>query len=141
MIPRYLPRVELACVIAVDAENPTEGDLRLSGGNLVWLTDLSAEVAQRLTVRLNFFKGEWWYDQNQGTPYYQQILVKDPDISVLRAVFSRIVLDTPGVATITRLDVAEPDANREVAVTFEARLTDGTRFRSQDFPPFIVRVP
>lgn len=133
--------MELAIARSVDAENPTVGDLRLSGGTLVWTTDLATEVAQRLTVRFNFFKGEWFLDRRQGTPWYQEVFVKDPDPAVLRAIFSSVILGTAGVATLERLTLGEPDADRELSLSFEARLTDGSRFLSSAFGPFLVRVP
>src|SRR5690606_28796586 len=88
----------------VDSNNPVEGDLHLSGGDLVWTTDLGQEVAQRLRVRFRFFRGEWFLDRREGTPWYGEILVKNPSPRTVRAIFRNIILRTPGVAALNQLD-------------------------------------
>lgn len=107
----------------------------------MWLDDLPAEVAQRLTVRLNFFKGEWFLDRRQGIPYYQELLIKEPESRVVRGVFSSVISGTPGIASLDSLTIGEPDADRLVDITFTATLTNGQRFRSSAYGPFVVRVP
>lgn len=133
--------MQLAIALVVDGENPTVGDLRLSGGDLVWLDDFTAETAQRLTIKFSFFKGEWFLDRRQGTPYYQELLVKEPDSKIVRGVFSQIILADPGVAELLSLTISEPDSDRLVTVDFSARLKNGVTLRSSDFGPFLVRVP
>jgi hypothetical protein len=133
--------VELAIALTVDGENPIIGDLSLSGGDLVWLDDFALETAQRLTIKFNFFKGEWFLDRRQGTPYYQELLVKEPDRNTARGVFRRIIGSDPGVAEVISLTLSEPDAERQAEVVFSARLKNGATLRSTDHGPFLVRVP
>lgn len=133
--------MELAIARTVDGENPIVGDLMLSSGDLVWLDDFALETAQRLTVKFSFFKGEWFLDRRQGTPYYQELLVKEPDRNTARGVFRRIILSDPGVAEVISLTLSEPDAERQAEVVFSARLKNGVTLRSTDHGPFIVRVP
>lgn len=122
----------------VDAENPDVGDLRLSAGDVVWETDLGQEVAQRLLTRLNFWRGEWFLNTSAGTPYVQAILgIKAVPHSVVRAVFSSVVLGTPGVASLDRLEFTI-GTDRRLVLDFVARLTNGQVFRSSDFGPFVV---
>lgn len=42
----------------------------------VLTSDLAKEVAQRLTVAFNFFRGEWFLDTREGLPYYEEIIKK-----------------------------------------------------------------
>lgn len=133
--------MELAIVVGADFENPTVGDLLLVNGTLVFTSDLGLEVAQRLLTRLNFFKGEWFFDRRQGVPYYQQLLVKGVDSAVVRSVFTQVITGTKGVANLTNLTIGEPDANRESQIVFACLLTNGQRFKSTDYGAFIVRVP
>lgn len=134
--------MELAITLTEDGENPVVGDLRLSAGRLVWTSDLALEVAQRIAVRLQFFKGEWWLDRRQGLPWYEQVLVKSPDLPVVRGIFSKVITETPGLATLESLILGEPDADRLGELAFSGRLTNGQRFTSAVFGrPYLVRVP
>ena len=50
--------MELGCTLIQDLNNPELGDLRLGdNGDVVILTELGGEVAQRLHVRFMFFQG------------------------------------------------------------------------------------
>lgn len=131
--------VTLELVVSVDAENPVEGDLRLEGGDLVWLTDPMEIIAQKLRVRFRFFKGEWFLDLTQGVPYYQSILVKAPSRTVLEAIFRQVILSTPGVVSMDLLTVALDNVTRELSVEFRARVDGGRIFDSRDYGPFLVR--
>lgn len=129
--------MELAISLDVDAENPNPGDLRLKHGNLVWTTDLGEEVAQRLIVRFNFWKTEWFANLDAGTPWLQAIFDKAVPDRVVRAVLSAVIATTEGVAAIDSLTFTTTD--RVLDVQFTARLQDGTAFRSTEYGPFVVR--
>jgi hypothetical protein len=71
--------MEFACTTVASIVNPDVGDLALSDlGDAFIRTTLADEFAQRLRVRLSFFKGEWFLNLDEGMPYYQLILVKGP---------------------------------------------------------------
>ena len=59
----------------IGADNPTEHDLYLEGGDLQTIDDSEA-TAQGIKTRLLFFKGESFEDQREGVPYYQELLRK-----------------------------------------------------------------
>jgi hypothetical protein len=131
--------MELACVTTTDLNNPDVGDLRLSDlGDIVLLTALAAEVSQRLTVRLNFFRGEWFLDQREGTPYYETILVKSPSDRIIRAVFGQVIRGTEGVAALEKFSYVINSRTRSLSINFQAKLVDGSTLRSTDFQPFVV---
>lgn len=129
--------MELAVTLTATAENPDVGDLYLdAAGQHVMRTSLADEVAQRLTARLSFWRGEWFLDTRQGTPYLDSILVKGPRDPVLRSVFTQILLETEGVESVTELEFSLEGRNLDVR--FAVRLRDGTTLNSRDYPPFIV---
>jgi hypothetical protein len=123
--------------VSVDDENPIEGDLRLSGGDLVWISGVE-EVAQRIRSRLRFFKGEWFLNQREGTPIFQSVLgVRAPSIPYLTTLYRRIIATTPGVREVRSL-VITLDSARLMTITFEATTDSGETLTSGDFGPFIV---
>jgi len=131
--------MELGVATTADFLNPDVGDLALNVNALeVVRTVLADEVSQRLHVRLNFFKGEWFANLDAGTPYYQNILVKGPTDLVIRTVFTNVVQGTEGVRVVESLTYQLNKSTRELTLQFKARLEDGTIFESTDFAPFVV---
>lgn len=131
--------MELAVTLVPDAFNPTVGDLLLdTAGKEVVRTTTAAKVAQRLTVKFQFFRGEWFLDTRQGVPYYQVLLRKGVSDAVVRAVFSQVILGDPDVESLTTFDITRNKATRKADVTFTAALRDGTVLTSADFAPFLV---
>ena len=131
--------MESGVTLKATITNPDVGDRALDEqGRAVLLDDLAAEVAQRLHIRLNFFKGEWFLNLNSGVPYYQRIFRKAPSDKVIRAVFRKLILGCPGVAGLDKF--AYSLSNRTLRVTFTARLDNGARLVSSDYPPFEIGV-
>jgi hypothetical protein len=130
--------LELGITISTSETNPDAGDLALSDAGLeVVHTSLADEVAQRLAVRLRFFRGDWFLNLLEGTPYYQFVLVKSPSDVVLRSIFTKVIASTEGVASVISLDYTVSSA-RVMTLEFEARLADESTFKSTDYPPFLV---
>lgn len=124
------------------AENPVVGDLYLRNGSYVVIGDTAATfpeaVAQTYRNSVAFFKGEWFLDTREGTPYHEQILVENPDISLIREIFKSILGLTEGVASVERMELTRlPD--RLLDVQYAAQLVDGQTLDSRDFTPLIVR--
>ena len=69
-----------------DLRLTNEGDLDLSNGRLSLLTSQEETCKQRLYIKFNSYKGDWYLDINSGVPYFQEIL--------RRGVNSKVVADT-----------------------------------------------
>lgn len=94
-------------------------------------------VAQRLRVRLRFFQGEWFLDRRQGIPYYRDIFRKNPNLAVINSIFRQVILGTPGVGRILKINSQVDPAQRLLTFTFDAQLEDGSIIRAID-EPFLV---
>lgn len=101
-----------------------DDDLDLTGEQLSIVTGDDA-IVQHLSVRLRLFKGEWFLDLRVGIPYYDSILIKNPDLVAIRSIFRRAILTTPGIASLDALDTEFDAANRRLTVTFTAIKDDG----------------
>jgi hypothetical protein len=109
------------------------GDMETTGG-LVLESDLGEETAQRLRTKFRFFLGEWALNPRVGMPYFQTILgIKNPDLSLVRAVFRRAILDDEGIASVGPIDLDFTTSARALSVSFEAQLIDGTPLTFADF--------
>ena len=102
----------------------TDGDL-LIANNAVVLVEGDDAIVQQLRIRFRFFLGEWFLDIRQGTPYYEEILIKNPDLSRVNGIFKQVILSTPGIASLEEFDLNFDGAERLLTVTFLARKTDG----------------
>ncbi len=99
-------------------------DLDLGTNELQLVTDRSASVAQHIKIRLRFFLGEWFLDRNLGVPYFERILVKNPDLITVSKIFQEAILETAGVESLASFDMSVDNASRNLNVTFKAILTD-----------------
>ena len=102
----------------------TTGDLIFVGGDLVLNAALES-IRQNLQSRISFFLGEWFLDVDDGLPYYQEVLKKNPDPVVLDGVFKFVILATPGVLGLDEFDMSLDTSAREFKLSFKARCTDG----------------
>jgi hypothetical protein len=88
--------------------------------------DLGEEVRQRLDTKYRFFLGEWFLDARLGVPYFRDVLVKNPDMRVVRSLMERVAIADPGVDAVTQLDVTLDTQTRVLTVAFECVLIDGS---------------
>jgi hypothetical protein len=91
-------------------------------GNLALVTGPDL-VAQRLDISLNTHLGEWLLDTSFGVDYRGQILVKNPDFTVIRSVFADVITGTDGVSDLLQLDL-DTDDQRGLLVDFRVLTTD-----------------
>lgn len=102
-----------------------KGDLRLVGGNLVFLTDGVSYLAQKIAIRFRRFVGEWFLDRREGIPFYRYVLLKNPNLDVVRSLFRRVLLSTPGVVRVGKFELAWDPMSRRLSFDFEAFAQNG----------------
>ncbi len=99
------------------------GDLAITNHQIVLVSAVTL-TRQKLRSRFKFFLGEWFLDLRQGMPYYRDVFVKNPNIPVIRSLFRRCAIETPGVKSLRRFDLALDAVERELSFDFEA-ICDG----------------
>lgn len=97
------------------------GDIDLSTNDLQVVTGTDATV-QHLRTRLRLFQGEWFFDLRVGVPYFEQILVKNPNLVAVTGIFRSAIQSTPGVERLDRIDIDFDSASRTLTVEFTAKL-------------------
>lgn len=115
--------------------SPAYGDLKLTDGDLTLTDDVDPRgthtVAQLITQRLRFFLGSWFLNTDEGVPYYQQILVRDPDPATVDGLLRECILGTPGVAALQSYDSRTDRARRTMTVRFVVTAADGRTLTGQ----------
>lgn len=99
------------------------GDMTMGRGSSCFLADTPDAVAQNVVTRLALWRGSWFLDTTEGTPWLQEILGKHEAVeSVLRA----RILDTPGVTEISKFEsILNPDT-RTISISAEIETRYGT---------------
>ena len=99
----------------------TDGDYRLGHGDADFMRDTPEVVAQDCMTRLALWRGSWFIDTQEGTPWIQQILGKHRAVDV---VLRNRILETEGVLSLQEFEsILDPDT-RKLSVT----ATINTRF-------------
>lgn len=90
------------------------GDITTSGQHFI---SGKEEVAQTISTRLRLFLGEYFRDTNDGTPWFQKILVKGANLSQVDAIIRRRISQTEGVRAITAYDASFNLDDREYKIS------------------------
>lgn len=102
----------------------TTGDLQIDGDALTLTTGATA-IKQHIKQRLRLVQGEYFLDTGRGVPYYQNILLKRPNPSIVDGVLKSVILGTPGLVELLTF-VLDYDAGlRKLSLSFTARTIDG----------------
>lgn len=103
--------------------DPITNHLDLSGASLKLVTDPNAEIRQKIAVRLRFFRGEWFLDQNIGMPYFQNILVKNPNLPMIQSLYREAIVTVPGVSDVKNFTYTFDGKIRRLSLDFQV-ITD-----------------
>lgn len=107
--------------IALDSDGDlffVNGDLRLINGIYY--------VRQKIKRRLQFFLGEWFLNLSIGVPYFQKILIKNPNKLDIINYLKRTVLLTEGVKSMESFELYSIENQpRQLGVKFQATTSYG----------------
>lgn len=106
----------MALDLALDAKTH---DLVISDYDLVMI-DSAERVAQQIKVQLLTWLGEWFLDTTHGVPYLDYILVKNPNLELIRQTFRDQILAVDDVRDVTDMEVSYNPRTREVTVEYTA---------------------
>jgi len=102
-----------------------ENDLELINKDFYITTELSRYVLQKLRIRLGMFKGEYYLNINKGLPYFDSILIKNPNISYIEDLFKIEINTCPGIEELLSFILTIDKNTRELFVDFTAKLENG----------------
>lgn len=108
-----------------DLKLNSQHDLFFKENRLV-LTDGANAIAQRIKIVLLTFAGEWFLDISRGLPYFDEILVKNPNSTRVYAIFRHQIANVKGVKRVMNLTLSVDRKSRTLLVEFEAESAEGT---------------
>lgn len=98
--------------------DPLTHDLDVSGFDFRVTASAEEALIQRLKIKLLFFKGEWFLNQNFGTPYFQEIFVSINSKDDVDTVFKLAITEMQGVEKITKYSSSFNKDTREFTLDF-----------------------
>lgn len=112
----------------MDLKLDNTGDLDITNNRLSFATGIDY-IAQAWRIRCLTILGEWFLDQRIGIPYFQHILVKNPNWNLIRAIFRRTTYSTPGIKEIVALKLNLNSSTRILDVEVHGKSEDLETFK------------
>jgi len=98
----------------------SNGDLHVSPGGDIAVAN---SVAQKIRIRLLWFAEEWRWNKEQGMPYRESLLIKNPDIDYFESAVRSEIFDVDEVTEVKEVTL-EYDPRTRKAVLKYVTLTD-----------------
>ena len=117
--------------------DPVTNDLLLVKGEVTLIQDSPELVRQRLSITLNTFRGEWFFNTRYGVPYLENTnnpvaILSKTSINIFDYEIRRAISETEGVRAITSYTSELNKINRKVSVSFTVSLEDGSSLEVSD---------
>lgn len=90
------------------------------------VADQANVVAQRLTIRLRTFLGEWFINTTYGVPYFERILRKGVNKTTVDNILREQILEEAGVLEIKSFSSDFNAAARSYSCSFQVKTASGT---------------
>lgn len=101
--------------LAFDAK--TKRFKRDARGGIALTSGIDA-IRQDIELRLSLLLGEWFLNATLGFPLFERVLVKSPNLSAIRDLFSAKIAEVPGVLAVLSLTLNRIAATRKLSVSF-----------------------
>lgn len=105
---------------ALNADN----DLDITNNELTLTVDHEA-IRQHLLVKFQLFLGEYFLDITAGVPWYQDVLLKNPNFVVVSEVLKGTIVSTQGVIEILSFELDFDAPARVFSLAFTALTEEG----------------
>ena len=99
----------------------SSGDIKVSPNGDISLTD---SIRQAVLVRLRWIYGEWRLGPELGFPWFEEVLVKNPNIPKVRSLLRSEIMQVEGVNAAEVKEVRYDRAKREATFFFTCAIGD-----------------
>ena len=93
-----------------------DNDIYVSPEGDIAFTD---SVAQKIRIRLLWFLGEWRWNTDEGLPYFDDILIKNPDTDYIESLVRKKIFEVTEVTEVNDVSVTIDKASRRAAIKFK----------------------
>ena len=100
------------------------GDLVFTNNQLTFV-DGADQVKQSIIQRFRTFAGEWFLDTSLGIPYFQNVLVKNPNLTLIESYFKNELWAVPGVLSIITFSLNFDPVARTISISCSVQSSAG----------------
>lgn len=100
-----------------------DGDLYVSQTGDILLAD---SVAQKVKIRLKWFEGEWRWNQEEGLPYMDSLLIKNPDMDYFESIIMEKIYEVDEVTEVSSVSISFDNKTRQAEILFAAKTDEET---------------
>lgn len=115
--------------------DPIDNDYVYENGTFLTVNDIRAACRQRLFLRLNTWRGEWFLNTEYGVPYLQSILRKNVNKVDIDSIFIAEINNEPLVARIVSFQTELNKENRTYSGTLIVEVAEGDVINESSIPP------
>ena len=108
-----------------------DGDLNINEWGDITLTN---SVRQAIRIRLLWFFQEWRFAPSLGVPYWEEVLIKNPNISRIRSIMRGQIMSVEQVRDVRNLRIDVSSQTRIARISFEAVTDEETFSEEVDIP-------
>ena len=108
-----------------------DGDLNITDHGDIRLTE---SVRQAIRIRLLWFFAEWRFAPEIGVPYFEDVLIKNPNINRIRRIVRREVMGVREVRDVRNMQVGIDPQSRRFRVAFDAVTNEETYREEVEIP-------
>ena len=98
-----------------------DGDLHISPIGDIALT---CSARQAVRIRLLWFFNEWRFAPNLGVPYFEEVLVKNPNMNRLRRIIYEQAKSVDDVKDVKNIGISIDNATRRARFSFDLSLPE-----------------
>lgn len=97
-----------------------DGDLHISGSGDIAIGN---SIVQKVRIKLLWFAGEWKWDKDEGMPYLDELLVKNPNTDYFESLIRQKIFEIDEITEVKDVSVSYDRKQRSARVRFVA-MTD-----------------
>ena len=101
----------------------------------IGLVVLGPATVQKVKITLMGFFAEWFKDPTWGTPWFENILVRNPDLALITSIIRRQILSVQAVKRIMTLDLDFVPETRVLYITTTMETPAGVLTLSMNLVP------
>jgi hypothetical protein len=106
------------------ALDPDTYDLLIVGQDLAPLISDYDAIVSDVEATLKFMAGEWFADLSQGIPYFQQLLIKAPNLPAFRTLLFKAIGARLGIIQVQYVTITVNAAARTASIVWAAFADD-----------------
>ena len=105
-----------------------DGDLRLDSSRDIVLGE---SLVQKINIRLRWFKGEWPFDETQGTDWFDTVFVKNPDFDLIEQMVEQILYSFDEIVNVETVSIEADSVKRSASITWKAVTKEAETIESE----------